>query len=72
MIATMAPKRPTRQKDYHTEPREAFHLPGPLQEAFAKYLDASKPRPYKSEVLRTALEEFLAARGFWPPAQAEE
>lgn len=55
-----------RKGDRHTQPRKAFHGPPELFEALAAYLAGTVPAPAKSAVLRVALEEFLAKRGFWP------
>jgi hypothetical protein len=61
-------KRKGKTKDQHKDPRESFHLPAPLRAALTRYLDALKPRPGTSEVIRTALERYLGNAGFWPPA----
>jgi len=51
-------------KDQHKQPRESFHLPQELLDDLKRYVEHARPRPGKSEVLRTALEEFLQRRGF--------
>lgn len=75
MSATMTepkkPKKPKagtpdRNKSRHTQPRKVFHAPAELFEALQRYQDATKPTPSDSACIRTALEEFLEKRGFWP------
>ena len=70
---TMA-KRRTKKKsvNQHKEPRESFHLPKTLQDSLKKHIGRQKPKPNKSEVLRTALEKYLTEEGDWPPAREEE
>jgi hypothetical protein len=60
-----------RPPDRHTEPRESFHLPGPLSAALSAYVDGSRPKTTKSAVIRLALEEFLTRVNLWPPAEGE-
>lgn len=57
--------------DRHTKPRKAFHADQELFDALERFINASRPAPTESECLRIALEEFLAKRGHWPPAQAK-
>lgn len=72
MSTTMArPRKPTkpaadRNKSRHAQPRKAFHGPPDLFAALEKYRAETRPQPSESECLRVALEEFLAARGYWP------
>ena len=63
MIATMR-KKPG--SDRHKNPKETFHLSPELQRALEEYRDSTRPRPDKSEICRTALEDFLRLQGFWP------
>lgn len=58
-----------RNKSRHVQPRKAFHAPQELFDALERYQDATRPRPSDSECIRTAIEEFLEKRGFWPPAE---
>jgi hypothetical protein len=51
---------------------KAFHADQALFDVLAAYRNSTRPRPQESEVMRTALEEFLAARGFWPWPPAEQ
>ncbi len=79
MVAAMAEKkrkvgRPRRADskrsqgvDRHADPRKAFHAPAELFAALEAYREATRPQPSEAECLRTALEEFLRAKGFWPP-----
>ena len=39
-----------------------------LAEALDAYVHSLRPEPFTTSVLKTALEDFLAAKGFWPPA----
>jgi hypothetical protein len=74
-------KKPGRRKspdskrsqgvDRHQKPRKAFHAEPELFAALEDYIEATRPRPDLSECLRTALEEFLQKRGFWPPKNTE-
>jgi hypothetical protein len=38
-----------------------------LSEALEAYLDTLRPRPTTTAIMITALEDFLAEKGFWPP-----
>ncbi|MCE9561104.1 MAG: hypothetical protein K8U57_03520 [Planctomycetes bacterium] len=73
MSLTMAePKKPKTNKgdrnaSRHVQPRKSFHASQELFDALQTYQDSLKPTPNDSECLRTALEEFLEKRGFWPP-----
>lgn len=53
--------------DRHKDPRKAFHAPAALFAALDRYVNEAKPPPSESAALRTALEEFLVNRGYWPP-----
>jgi hypothetical protein len=76
-MLSVTKKRPGRKKDpeskrsqgrdRHTKPRVAFHLSQELLDALERYCSTTRPRPGKSATLVAALEEFLAAQGFWPP-----
>lgn len=55
----------------HKNPRKAFHAPKELFAALESYCTSSRPKYDVSETLRTALEEFLVRKGFWPPKPAE-
>lgn len=72
MQAEMAPpkKKPGNKADRHTKPKETFHLPQEMLDALYEYLDATEPRPDKSEVMRVALKRFLEEKGFWPTSRA--
>ncbi len=48
-------------------PREVFHMSQELHDAFISYCESARPTLQKSPVLRVALEDYLAAKGFWPP-----
>ncbi len=76
MLAVMAkkigrPKNPNSKRslglDRHVNPREAFHMDPELHDALKQYLASIRPTPDKSATLRAALEDFLEAKGFWPP-----
>ena len=43
------------------------YLSDELYRALTEFVRSNRPAPYHAEVLRVALEDFLAARGFWPP-----
>lgn len=72
-----ASKKPGRRPDpdskrskgenRHKKPRKAFHASEELFGAMSEYIAATKPLPTDTQVLITALEEFLERRGFWPP-----
>jgi len=48
-------------------PRKVFHAPQELFTALEKYVATTKPRATESSAIRDALEDYLKARGFWPP-----
>jgi hypothetical protein len=56
-----------RTKSRHKKPRESFHLDKALQDALIAFTENARPRLDKTAVIVTALEEFLTARGVWPP-----
>ncbi len=68
---TGRPRNPESKRslgvDRHVSPREAFHMEPELHAAFMQYLASVRPTPDKSATLRAALEDFLQARGHWPP-----
>lgn len=73
MPATMSKRKangPARRGGKATSPREAFHLPTDLKDALRRYVESTKPKPDKSEVMRLALTEYLERVGFWPPPAA--
>lgn len=43
------------------------YVPQELRDALDDYLNKTKPKPSLTAAIETALEEFLQARGFWPP-----
>lgn len=55
----------------HKTPRKVFHGPQELFDALTAYIEATRPQPTDSAVLRVALEEFLASKGFWPPMEGK-
>lgn len=65
--ATTKPATARESEDRHKEPREAFHLSEKLQAALERFRESKRPKPGKSEVMRTALEDYLEKEGFWPP-----
>ena len=68
MTSLMAKKPQTApRKNYYTGPRESFHMPPELHAAMLEYIGTLENKPGKSEVIRTALEKYLQAKGFWPP-----
>jgi hypothetical protein len=71
----MTPKKRNaadRNKSRHVQPRKAFHGPPDLFAALQAYQDATRPTPSDSECIRTAIEEFLEKRGFWPPKAGKD
>lgn len=77
MTNTMAPRRKPgrppkgdkplrRDKSRHTKPRKAFHAPQPLFDALADFCQSQRPAIDEAAAFRTALEDFLVARGYWP------
>lgn len=58
----------TKGVDRHKNPRESFHAGAELFGAMYRYIaEYGPPKTNKTEVLKAALEEFLAKRGYWPP-----
>lgn len=43
-----------------------------LHASLQAYLDAQRPKPTLTSVIEVAIEDFLRAQGFRPPADAEE
>lgn len=68
----MAKPKSNRGKDRHATPRLVFHASQELVAALAEYQASSRPPIEKSACLRTALEDFLKSKGFWPPQQAKK
>ncbi len=66
----MAKKNP-RNLNRHVAPRESFHLPEDLREALEAFIDHSDPKPGKSAVLRSALQDYLSRHGFWPKHRSD-
>jgi hypothetical protein len=46
-------------------------VPPPLAEALEAYLDSLRPKPTTTAIVITALEDFLAAKGYWRPADED-
>lgn len=72
-MTLMAKKKPDSKRsqgvDRHTEPRLAFHLPQSLLTALEQHVAGLSPRPTMKATLVAAIEEYLARRGAWPPAE---
>lgn len=49
------------------DPRLVFHLSPELLDALTEHIEATRPKPGLSSVLRVAVEDYLRARGLWPP-----
>ena len=64
MLVMAHKKTPTGSR--HKQPKLAFHLPDSLYKAFKKHVEGLKPKPNESEVLRTALENYLRDLGALP------
>ena len=81
MIRMPTPRKPGRPRkpdskrsqgvDRHANPRKAFHGPAKLFDALEAYLKDTRPMPSEAETLRTALEEFLKSRGYWPSPKGD-
>jgi hypothetical protein len=76
MPATMARKKtkpegptPGRQKRYG-KPVQVY-LSDELSAALDAYIEAARPRPTKTAVIETALEDLLRKAGHWPPPAKE-
>lgn len=41
-------------------------LPKELVEAVEEYIASSRPKPTKTEVFRTAVEDLMVRLGYWP------
>ena len=54
-----------------TRPKLGFHPSTPLMDAFLKYQTSQRPRISITAALQAAVEEFLTARGYWPPEDEE-
>ena len=75
-MLTMSKKKPGRKLDpeskrsqgidRHAEPRIAFHLEEELLAALELYRTRQRVKPPVSEVVRTALREFLRREECWP------
>lgn len=46
----------------------SVHMTPELLAALDRFIAAQEVRPERPAVCRTALEQFLAAKGFWKPA----
>lgn len=51
--------------------RVVCNLPGKLSEAMDRYVSEVRPHPSVTNILVTALEDFLHSKGFWPPPSSE-
>lgn len=71
MAATMAKKRAPKGSGRSGIPRTIYLQPE-LQDALDRYIASLRPSPSYTGVAAAALEDFLRARGFWPPPQASE
>jgi len=67
--ARMAKKKPvqTTTTNRTGKPVNVWIDPA-LYEALRAYLGSQRPRPTTTSVVEVALEDFLRARGFWPPS----
>ena len=70
-MGVMAKKRNdskrTQGVDRHVKPRLAFHLEKQLLDAVEQLVETTRPQPTVTSVITAALEEYLTARGLWPP-----
>jgi hypothetical protein len=70
-IPDMAKKKtnkPGRPSSGRTPTTTIFaRVPPDLGKAIDDYLDSLRPAPTLTAIVRVALEEFLQAKGFWPP-----
>jgi hypothetical protein len=75
MIGTMAGKKHQSGKDGGAKPVKrkgvsfTVWMREDLKLAMEAYIAATRPQPAQKAVLETALEDFLAKVGFWPPPE---
>ena len=55
-----------RKKDYHKFPVWGLRLPGSYRKQIEKLADETRRTP--TEEVKIALEEYLKAKGLWPPS----
>lgn len=65
-MPVMASRKP-KKTDRHKTPKLQFHIPPDLKAALDRYIDATRPEPTVTAVLRLAVERFLEGEGHWPP-----
>lgn len=61
----------SKKKPVHLDPKETFHLPPPLQVALEVAALSGDLPATKTDVLRTALLDYLKANGLWPCPEAK-
>jgi len=54
-----------------TETAVNLMMPVKLKAALSRYLEETRPQPLLKSAIIVAVEEFLAARGFWPERKAK-
>lgn len=59
------PKRKPKPSDTPKSTQIGVKLPPKLSDALASYLDDQRPKTSAPEVIRVALEDWLAAKGYW-------
>lgn len=57
--------------DRHTKPRVVFHVEQALMDAMIAYRQSASPKPSLTAALVAATQDFLRAKGFWPPTTTE-
>lgn len=68
-MPVMTEKKPSRRRSARTGASLSIWLSGPLMAALESFIHQSRPHPTKTSVIEAALEDFLAARGLWPPPE---
>lgn len=69
MSTMTAPKKPKQQRKPAKRQGTSHNvwLPDELTAALTAYIKATRPRPTVKATVEAALEDFLAAKGFWSP-----
>lgn len=61
------PKKPAAQSPRPGVQQISAYIRDELADAFERYLRETRPRPTRRSVFEAALEDFLSAKGYWPP-----
>lgn len=66
--------QPKRKRGQRFEEEHVImgRLSVPISKALDAYFAGTRPTPPLNAVIRVALEDFLRAKGFWPPSDRDE